>query len=88
MGAGGLNFRVRNGNGCGPAAITTGKTNFDSERKGNVGGNVIFCVFARGAIKLEYDQASREISTGRLNTLLCLHLQPINVVVCHDSLGS
>ena len=26
IGAGGLNFRVRNGNGCGPTAITTGKT--------------------------------------------------------------
>ena len=25
MGAGGLNFRVRNGNGCGPTAIATGK---------------------------------------------------------------
>ena len=26
IGAGGLNFRVRNGNGCGPTAITTGQT--------------------------------------------------------------
>ena len=25
MGAGGLNYRVRNGNGCGPTAIATGK---------------------------------------------------------------
>ena len=34
MGAGGLNFRVRNGNGCGPTAIATGKNYFDSEHKG------------------------------------------------------
>ena len=26
----------------------------------------------------------RAISTGRLNTLLCVHLLPINVVVSHD----
>jgi hypothetical protein len=25
MGAGGLNYRVRNGNGCDPTAIATGK---------------------------------------------------------------
>src|ERR1041385_9543965 len=25
----------------------------------------------------------RPISTGRLNTLLCVHLRPINVVICH-----
>src|SRR6267378_5576046 len=25
----------------------------------------------------------RPISTGRLNTLRCLHLRPINVVICH-----
>ena len=29
----------------------------------------------------ENDQAARQISTGQLNTLLCLHLQPINPVV-------
>src|ERR1700693_5167046 len=27
----------------------------------------------------------RPISTGRLNTLLCLHLRPINVVVYHGT---
>ena len=32
-------------------------------------------------IKKEGGQASRLISTGQLNTLLCLHLQPIEVVV-------
>ena len=28
-----------------------------------------------------YGQAERAISTGQLNTLLCLHTRPINVVV-------
>jgi hypothetical protein len=35
----------------------------------------------------ESDQANRVISTGKLNTLLCLHTRPINVVVYHDSQG-
>ena len=34
------------------------------------------------------DQAARPISTGKLNKLPCLHIQPINVVVCHGSLGA
>ena len=34
------------------------------------------------------DQAARPISTGKLKLLLTLHIQPINVVVCHGSLGA
>ena len=34
-----------------------------------------------------YGQASRPISTGKLNTLLCLHTRPINVVVYNGPLG-
>lgn len=30
-----------------------------------------------------YGQAERAISTGQLNALLRLHIQPINVVVFH-----
>ena len=30
-------------------------------------------------------KAYRGISTGKLHTLLCLHIRPINVVVFHDS---
>jgi hypothetical protein len=30
-------------------------------------------------------QAKRAISTGKLNTLLCFHTRPINVVVFHGS---
>jgi hypothetical protein len=33
------------------------------------------------------DQAKRVISTPELNTLLCLHPEPINVVVYHDPSG-
>ena len=33
-------------------------------------------------------QDSRHISTGKLNTLRCLHLQPINLVVYQGPLGS
>ena len=79
IGAGGLNFRVRNGNGCDPAAMATE-----------------ICCQGRaptsGAQPLEHSIAStniivnpspRPISTGRLNTLLRLHLRPINVVVYH-----
>ena len=32
-----------------------------------------------------YGQANGLISTGQLNTLLCLHTQPINVVVFYES---
>ena len=34
-----------------------------------------------------HKKSSRAISTARLNTLLCLHLQPINVVVYNDPQG-
>ena len=34
-----------------------------------------------------YGQASRSISTGKLNPLLDLHIPPINVVVYDEPLG-
>jgi hypothetical protein len=40
------------------------------------------CPLALGKL---YGQAGGLISTGQLNTLLCLHTQPINVVVFHES---
>jgi len=33
-------------------------------------------------------QAARPISTGKLNTLLCVHTRPINLVVFEGSSGS
>ena len=35
----------------------------------------------------EYGQAERPISTGQLNTLLCVHLPPINLVVYEGPSG-
>ena len=79
IGAGGLNFRVRNGNGCDPSAMATetccqgsaAKLRRSSLRNSIASTNFIV------------DPSPRPISTGRLNTLLCLHLRPINVMVCH-----
>src|SRR5438552_4867277 len=73
IGAGGLNFRVRDGTGCLPSAIATETVSscepsghpdeLDSERE-------------------HRKPSPRPISTGRLNTLPCVHLRPINLVVC------
>src|SRR5581483_2833517 len=66
IGAGGLNFRVRDGTGCFPSAMAPETalpgSGTDSER--------------------EQEPSPRPISTGRLNTLPCVHLRPINLVVC------
>ena len=40
------------------------------------------------AIFIFYGQASRPISTGKLNALLHLHTRPINVVVYNGPLGT
>ena len=36
-------------------------------------------------IKIKMVKVVRLISTARLNTLLCLYLQPINVVIFYES---
>jgi hypothetical protein len=79
IGAGGLNFRVRNGNGCDPSAMAT-ETCCQVERgrqPAQLLGNSI------ASTNNFVDPSPRPISTGRLNTLLCVHLRPINVMVCH-----
>ena len=45
-------------------------------------GEVFFNLAVTGS-----NQAYRTISTGQLNTLLCLHLRPIDVVVFHGPQG-
>ena len=45
------------------------------------------CVKRRACVQGGEKKSSRAISTARLNTLLCLHLQPINVVVYNDPQG-
>ncbi len=79
IGAGRLNFRVREGNGCDSAAMATGNpAHYNGARP-----------FGRSPCETSIASTGkvvpspRPISTGRLNTLLCVHLRPINVVVYH-----
>ena len=79
IGAGGLNFRVRNGNGCDPSAMATEtccQWSAADGRRGSLENSIASTNFI-------VDPSPRPISTGRLNTLLCVHLRPINVMVCH-----
>ncbi len=63
IGAGGLNFCVRNGNRCGPSAITTGKTN----DRLNAVSRLESCRKRRVCISAKCGQAARPISTGKLH---------------------
>ena len=76
IGAGGLNFSVRNGKRCTPAAMTAE----------NCQG---LALIAHPQNSIAADTCSksrpRAISTGPLNGLLRLHVPPINVVVSHGS---
>ena len=76
IGAGGLNFRVRNGNGCDSAAITTETS---ALQRTQLRPRELHSEHEH----LRSEPSPRPISTGRLNTLLCVHLRPINVMVCH-----
>ena len=82
IGAGGLNFSVRDGKRWGPAAMATCKDvkAKDMWRANGVAWNQIIeeSSCASGERK---DQVTRPISTTRLNTLPCVHLSPINVLV-------
>ena len=82
IGAGGLNFRVRDGTGCSPSAIAT-------ETPPRIAGT------DRGTVarmrpeqssehdsEREQESSPRPISTGQLHTLPCFHFPPINLVVC------
>ncbi len=70
IGAGGLNCRVRNGNGCFPAAMATGNCAL---------GRAALSVLERARACLP--PSPRPISTGQLNALPHVHFRPINVVV-------
>jgi hypothetical protein len=79
IGAGGLNFRVRNGNGCDPSAMATEtccQRSAADGRRSSLENSI-------ASTNMVVDPSPRPISTGRLNTLLCVHLRPINVMVCH-----
>ena len=74
IGAEGLNFRVRDGNGWDPHARIT--QNLDDM---NIDGrHKTLYVYSKF-----YGQAERAISNGKLNVLLRFHIRPINVVVFH-----
>src|SRR6266545_5163538 len=107
IGASGLNFSVRNGKRCFPAAMTaeTGlqsrarlqaglgvQSLYRSRARLSSGSSVHFQERAAGAPSKLHSSDTRcsrsrprAISTGPLNTLLCLHVPPINVVVSHGS---
>jgi hypothetical protein len=79
IGAGGLNFRVRNGNGCDPSAIATEICC----HSGVAGNRRPLPEDSIASTNIIVNPSPRPISTGRLHTLPCFHLRPINVVVYH-----
>ena len=90
IGAGGLNGRVRNGNGCDPSAMVTGMSFYD-----DTGESSGACCSGYAGRRSRYGfehckrngQASRPISTRKLKAFLLLHIGPINLVVYKGSLG-
>ena len=81
IGAVGLNFRVRDGIGCLPHAMSTGPAQCTHFSASNM-SDWEFEIYSASSGSY---QAYRAISTGLLNALLRLHIQPIDVVVFHGS---
>src|SRR4051794_9962214 len=73
IGASGLNFSVRNGKRCTPAAMTAETV------KGAPAAHPQNSIVEDN----EFRSRPRAISTGPLNALLRLHVPPIDVVVYH-----
>src|SRR5688572_26828289 len=89
IGAGGLNGRVRNGNGCDPSAMVTGMNLSKTGSQPNRSSSRSKDAFAFKHYK-RYGQAPRPISTRKLRDCAfarLLHIGPINLVVCKGSLG-
>jgi hypothetical protein len=86
IGAEGLNFRVRDGNGCFPLAIAT--ENLISSAFSSVNLDLNYRYLLTDLCRLFCGQAARPISTGKLNALLRLHTRPINLVVFKGSSGN
>ena len=86
IGAEELNFRVRDGNGCCLFAIATEKAIIGFNKANAIGAIWIVESVLTYLCQLFCGQASRLISTSKLNTLLCLHTWPINLVVFEESL--
>ncbi len=85
IGAGGLNFRVRDGTGCFPSAVATETVLLeDPTRKPRDNAEDASLEQSPKNCDSEREQKSspRPISTGQLHTLPCFHFRPINLVVC------
>ena len=89
MTAEGLDFRVRDGIGYFPFAINTPRVFIQKTSKNIIQyqSKVLLNILHTSQIHIKHNQASRQISTGQLNTSLYLHTQPINLVVYKVSLG-
>ena len=83
IGDGGLNFSVRNGKRWFPAAIATAIYYLREITDETLSR---YRLILTSTAYLSSQERFRAISTGRLNTLLHLHLLPIDVVVSHDPL--
>src|SRR2546426_3080447 len=79
IGAGGLNFRVRDGTGCFPSAMAT-ETVFPGRKPGSSEGAILEQSSGTDSER-EQKPSPRPISTGRLHTSPCFHLRPIDLVV-------
>ena len=82
IGDGELNFSVRNGKRWFLTAIATAIYYLREQQIGTERSPISFVYCAQSYFSSR--ERYRAISTGRLNTLLHLHLLPINVVVSHD----
>ena len=92
----GLNFRVRNGNGCGPCSMDGGKNLGLAQPNGfpgpprtewlSLGLRPRFGALAL-RLRVGCGQASRAISTGQLHASLRFHLRPIDVLVSDGPSG-
>ena len=90
MGAGGFNGRVRNGIGWNSPAMTTRPAKNGVFRQSRLARarharRSVWAYLQTWDFKLLSVQADRAIRTGKLNALLRLHTQPIDVVVFHGS---
>ena len=96
IGSGGLNCRVRDGNGCTPSDIVTRKLFFvigvlsklDSIFEQDPSSFFLLLSFLTSDFRrptTEFRSSPRPISTGQLNSLLSLHSRPIYLVVFQGS---
>ena len=83
IGAGGLNFRVRDGTGCFPSAMATETRCLAIDVGTDDGEGAALEQSSRTTIASasKKESSPRAISTGQLHTLPCFHFPPINLVV-------